>query len=73
VSVPFDLAPVSDADGDGPATEIQYVIDLQVTGRLAAFGVPLLRDTLRRQVAELIVNVERELAGQARDGQGGPS
>ena len=50
-------------------TEVTYSIDLQVTGRLASFGAPLLRDTLRRQVAELIANVDRELTG---GGEGRP-
>jgi carbon monoxide dehydrogenase subunit G len=62
-SVPFDLAAV---DGAEPATQIRYSIDLTVTGRLATFGAPLLRDTLRRQVAALVANVERELVGGAR-------
>jgi len=56
VSVPVDLAP--DAEG----TLVRYMVDLQVSGRLAAFGLPLLRDTLRRQVAQLVANLERELA-----------
>jgi len=54
-SIPFDLA----EEGDG--TRIDYAVDLAVTGRLAAFGVPILRDALRRQVAQLVVNLEREL------------
>lgn len=55
VRIPFEL----DADGDG--TTVRYAIDLVVSGRLAAFGAPLLRDTARRQVGELVANVEREL------------
>ncbi|HEU4673922.1 MAG TPA: SRPBCC domain-containing protein [Candidatus Limnocylindrales bacterium] len=72
VSVPFDLAPLpapADAGAaDAPAaeaTEIRYAVDLQVTGRLATFGAPLLRDTLRRQIAALVANVDRELAIRA--------
>jgi carbon monoxide dehydrogenase subunit G len=62
VSVPFDLAPVNPAaTGDGPATEVRYSVDLQVSGRLAAFGAPLLRDTMRRQIATLVANLDREL------------
>jgi carbon monoxide dehydrogenase subunit G len=73
VSVPFDLVPVAEDGADGPETEIQYVVDLKVTGRLAAFGQPLLRDTMRRQVAELIANVDKELARRAEPDVGGGS
>lgn len=54
-SIPFDL---EDSDG---ATAISYAVDLNVSGRLAAFGAPILRDTLRRQVAQLVDNLGREL------------
>jgi carbon monoxide dehydrogenase subunit G len=68
VSVPFDLSPVADpgSPGGSPSllTEVSYAVDLQVTGRLASFGAPLLRDTLRRQVEVLLANVGRELAEQ---------
>lgn len=60
VSVPFDLAPESAPDGS-TVTGITYSIDLRVTGRLASFGMPILRDTLRRQVDALVQNVDREL------------
>jgi carbon monoxide dehydrogenase subunit G len=72
VSVPFDLVAVPPGPSAGSSsmmTEVSYSIDLQVTGRLASFGAPLLRETLRRQVAELIANVDRELAGR---GEGRP-
>ena len=66
VSVPFDLSHVADPGlpvGSPPSmTEVSYAVDLQVTGRLASFGAPLLRDTLRRQIAVLMANVDRELA-----------
>jgi 2-furoyl-CoA dehydrogenase large subunit len=75
VSIPFDLREVEAPAGPAPAgatpagptgaTEISYAVDLMVTGRLASFGAPLLRDTLRRQVATLVQNLDRELA--ARD------
>ena len=73
VSVPFDLAPMV-VSGPSPeprstATEVSYAVDLQVTGRLASFGAPLLRDTLRRQIAALVANVDRELAER---GDGSP-
>ena len=71
VSVPFDLAEIAEPGspaGSAPAaTEVSYVVDLQVTGRLASFGAPIMRDTLRRQVAVLLANVDRELA-ERRDG-----
>jgi carbon monoxide dehydrogenase subunit G len=54
-SIPFDLVE------DGPATRISYVVDLSVTGRLAAFGLPILRDTLSKQVTQLVANLGREL------------
>lgn len=58
VSVPFDLLP----EGSRTDTKVQYSIDLTVSGRLAAFGEPILRETLRRQVEELVVNLGREVA-----------
>jgi 2-furoyl-CoA dehydrogenase large subunit len=56
-SIPFDMTALKTG-----GTEIAYVVDMTVTGRLAAFGAPLLRDTLRRQVVELVRNLERELS-----------
>jgi len=67
VAVPFELAPVTHAE-DAAATEVRYAVDLTVSGRLATFGMPLLRDTLRRQIAALVANVEREL--EQRPGPG---
>jgi carbon monoxide dehydrogenase subunit G len=76
VSVPFDLTeavePASHAGPTGSTltmTDVSYAVDLQVTGRLASFGAPILRETLRRQVAVLLANVDRELA-ERRDGPG---
>jgi carbon monoxide dehydrogenase subunit G len=54
-SIPFDL------EDRGAGTRISYVVELAVTGRLAAFGVPLLRDAMRRQVRQLVANLSREL------------
>jgi carbon monoxide dehydrogenase subunit G len=72
VSVPFDLTsmvePGSPA-GSATVTEVSYAVDLQLTGRLATFGASLLRETLRRQVAVLLANVNRELA---EPGEGSP-
>ena len=66
VSVPFDLTgvvgPSSPTGSSALVTEVSYAVDLQVTGRLASFGAPLLRDTMRGQVAVLLANVDRELA-----------
>jgi carbon monoxide dehydrogenase subunit G len=70
VEVPFDLAARGGDRDDGsqadPVTEVSYRVDLTVTGRLATFGAPLLRDTMRRQIAQLVVNVDRELAERHR-------
>jgi 2-furoyl-CoA dehydrogenase large subunit len=54
-SIPFRLEELDDR------TVIDYSVDLTVTGRLAAFGAPILRDTLRKQVAQLVANLGREL------------
>lgn len=64
VSIPFDLRKMDGPAGPASATEISYAVDLMVTGRLASFGAPLLRDTLRRQVAALVQNLDRELAAK---------
>lgn len=60
VEIPFDLVPLASS-----RTAVSYVVDLQVTGRLAAFGAPLMRATMRRQIDQLVLNVERELARPA--------
>ena len=56
-SIPIELVA---ADGSG--TLVRYSVALSTTGRLATFGAPILRDTFRRQVAQLVANLERELA-----------
>ena len=61
-SIPFDMTALETSGREPGGTEIAYVVDMTVTGRLAAFGAPLLRDTLRRQVVELVRNLERELS-----------
>lgn len=59
--IPIDL-------DDAPAgTQIRYRLELTTTGRLASFGAPLLRDSFRRQVASLVVNLERELSRPVGD------
>jgi len=58
VSIPLELAE------DGGGTLVGYAMSLNVSGRLATFGAPLLRETARRQVQELVRNLERELGGE---------
>ena len=60
-SIPIELRTT-----DGPGTIVHYEVSLTTSGRLAAFGAPILRDTFRRQVAELVANLERELGAGAR-------
>jgi hypothetical protein len=55
VSVPID---VTEVDG---RTRGAYAIDLELTGRLAAFGAPILRATVKAQVREMLENLRREL------------
>lgn len=55
-SIAFDMEPV-----DG-GTRISYRVDLAVTGRLAAFGLSLLRHALGDQIARLVGNLNLELA-----------
>jgi carbon monoxide dehydrogenase subunit G len=59
-SIPIELR-----TADGPGTIVHYEVSLTTSGRLAAFGAPILRDTFRRQVAELVANLERELGASA--------
>jgi carbon monoxide dehydrogenase subunit G len=59
--ISVDLEPVS-----GGGTMLTYAVELSVTGRLATFGLPLLRQTMRDQVARLLVNLSNELV--RRDG-----
>ncbi len=63
LDVPFDIAPA----GPGRST-VAYSVDLQLGGSLAGFGGSTLTDTLRRQIGELVRNVEQEIA--ARPGSG---
>lgn len=60
VSVPID---VTEVDGQ---THGAYAIDLELTGRLAAFGAPILRATVKAQVLEMLENLRREM--EARQG-----
>ena len=56
-SIPFELEAITET-----LTAVTYRVELAVSGRLASFGAPLLRDTMRRQVAALVANLEREVA-----------
>jgi carbon monoxide dehydrogenase subunit G len=62
LSIPFDLEPIDGPRGPASKTGVVYTMELRVTGRLATFGTPLIRDTMRRQINELVLNVDRELA-----------
>ncbi|MBA2299872.1 MAG: SRPBCC family protein [Chloroflexi bacterium] len=66
-SVSIDLAAAPDG-----GTDVSYTVDLTTSGRLATFGAPLMRDTLRRQIATLIDNLERELTAGAEADASGP-
>jgi carbon monoxide dehydrogenase subunit G len=55
VSVQLEL------EEDGSGTVVDYAMGMEAVGRLATFGTPLLRDTARRQVQELVWKLEREL------------
>lgn len=57
LDVPFDIAPTA----DGRST-VAYRVGLELGGALAGFGGATLSDTLRRQIGELVQNVDRELA-----------
>jgi carbon monoxide dehydrogenase subunit G len=57
----FVVSVLLDLEDDGRGTVVGYAMDLEATGRLASFGTPLLRDTARRQVLELVQNLEQEI------------
>ncbi len=56
--IPFDLEAL-----DAMRTRVSYSVELELEGSLAALGTTTVRDVLRRQVGDLLRNVERELAG----------
>jgi uncharacterized protein len=60
----FVVSALLDLAEDGSGTVVDYTMDLEVTGRLATFGLPLLRDVARRQVHESVLNLEREIGRQ---------
>jgi carbon monoxide dehydrogenase subunit G len=64
-TIPIRLDEVSES-----VTDVEYEVDLAMTGRLAAFGTPILRDTMRRQVRELVANVEALVASETGGASG---
>ena len=62
VSVPIDATTTDDGGTRG-----SYAVDLQLTGRLASFGAPILRAQVKAQVREMIANLERELKVRVMD------
>lgn len=62
VSVPIDVF-----ETDTGGTRGTYAVDLQLTGRLAAFGAPILRAQVKSQVREMVRNLEHELETQAAE------
>jgi carbon monoxide dehydrogenase subunit G len=54
-SIPFDIAPLDDR-----RSEVTFVVELELTGRLASMGGAMIRSQLPGQVRELVRNVERE-------------
>lgn len=62
LEVPFDIAPL----GPGRST-VAYSVALQLSGSLAGFGGAVLTDTLRRQIGELVRNIERDVAASSGD------
>lgn len=65
--IPIEL--VETAEG----TRIHYAVDMTTSGRLATFGAPILRDSLRKQVATLIANLERVLGSAGDEASGARS
>jgi uncharacterized protein len=57
VAVPIDVF-----ETDAGGTRGVYQVDVQLTGRLASFGAPILRSTVKSQVRQMIANLEREMA-----------
>ena len=57
-TVVIDIDLIEAEGRPGLETDLRYVVDLEVTGRLASFGTPILRETLRRQISQLATNVD---------------
>lgn len=58
--IPFEIREVPAPPAAEPASDVSYAVEVALSGRLAAFGAPLLRDAFRRQVAALVTNLETE-------------
>ncbi len=66
----FSLSVPMTFTSTGPATtRVDYAVDLEAGGQLAALGDRMIRDAMRDLIAELIANVDRELGA----GPGGPA
>jgi carbon monoxide dehydrogenase subunit G len=63
--VPFDIVPNGAA-----GSRVAYSVGLTLGGSLAGFGGASLTDTLRRQVGELVRNIEREVGRDLPDAPG---
>jgi 2-furoyl-CoA dehydrogenase large subunit len=57
LDVPFDIVRAPDG-----RSEVSYQVRLELGGSLAGFGGAMLTETLRRQIGELVQNLDRELA-----------
>lgn len=51
---------------DGNRTEVQYEMDLQMTGRLASLGEILMRGTIQKSADEFAANVQSMFAASAQ-------
>lgn len=60
LSVPMTFTATAPA-----ATRVDYAVDLEAGGQLAAMGERMIRDAMRDLIAELIANVDRELGRRA--------
>jgi len=65
LDVPFDIAPVGE-----DRSRVSYTVGLTLSGGLAGFGGPMLTETLRRLVGELVRNIGVEAAGGTVGGSG---
>jgi len=56
LSVPMTFTPTGAA-----STRVDYAVDLEAGGQLAALGDRMIREAMRDLIAELVANVDREL------------
>ena len=66
--IPFELEG-TESPNSGPVTRIRYGVAAELTGSIALFGVGPIQDGVRRQIAELAANVEREIAAGRTPGE----